>query len=272
MNNHFCPREYFNEHVQEETERLTVKNPLEFMLTTYMMERYIGEKDQSILDIGSGPGAYSLYFARKGHPVTSLDIAINELAVLEQASRAEGLGINIVCADAADNYLPGKRFDHIFVMGPLYCMCDERLRIRILQNAVDHLKPGGYLYCSFLTTISQLLDDVRFGPGAVYKKGHIGHVDGLADAVRSGDDFSTSQFHFSSIDGVPELMGRLNIEKVAYFGQRGIFSAAEDKLKDFPKEEKELWVSIAKRLMETKESLYSSEAVMFIGQHKGNVI
>lgn len=39
-------------------------HPFEFIFTTYMMDKYIRGGDR-ILDIGGGPGRYSIYYAKK---------------------------------------------------------------------------------------------------------------------------------------------------------------------------------------------------------------
>lgn len=57
-------KNYYDSDVLMEWNRLE-EHPYEFELTVRMMNRYIKPGD-SILDIGGGPGRYSLYFARQG--------------------------------------------------------------------------------------------------------------------------------------------------------------------------------------------------------------
>ena len=56
-------RGYYDENARLEWERLE-KHPFEFRLTTGMMERYI-RPGNSVLDIGGGPGRYSIHFAKR---------------------------------------------------------------------------------------------------------------------------------------------------------------------------------------------------------------
>lgn len=53
-------KNYYNQNSRLEWERLE-RHPFEFAITTRMMDRYIQAGD-SILDIGGGPGRYSLHY------------------------------------------------------------------------------------------------------------------------------------------------------------------------------------------------------------------
>ncbi len=66
-------RKYYDDNSLKEWERLE-KNPLEFIFTTYKMDQYIQPGD-SILDIGGGPGRYSIHYAQKGCGVTLVDLS-----------------------------------------------------------------------------------------------------------------------------------------------------------------------------------------------------
>lgn len=65
----------------------------EFLTTIRYIERYLRPHD-SILDIGAGTGAYSLYFAEKGHAVTAVELAeINLAALLEKDAGERSLDV-----------------------------------------------------------------------------------------------------------------------------------------------------------------------------------
>ena len=56
-----------------EWERLD-RNPFEFAITKRMLSRYIKAGD-TVLDIGGGPGRYSLWLAEQGCSVTLVDLS-----------------------------------------------------------------------------------------------------------------------------------------------------------------------------------------------------
>lgn len=57
---------YYDENARKEWQRLD-DNPFEFIFTTYMMDKWIQSGDR-ILDIGGGPGRYSIYYSQKNCP------------------------------------------------------------------------------------------------------------------------------------------------------------------------------------------------------------
>lgn len=72
MNTKRIVQQYYDESVEKEWAR--IENRPEFLLTTRFMNRYIKPGD-SVLDIGGGPGRYSLYLAEKGCDVTLFDLS-----------------------------------------------------------------------------------------------------------------------------------------------------------------------------------------------------
>ena len=64
-------RAHYNADPQKEWDRLKKKHPYEKYITIRMMDRYILPGD-TILDIGGGPGHYSIHYAKQGHAVTLL--------------------------------------------------------------------------------------------------------------------------------------------------------------------------------------------------------
>ncbi len=66
-------QEHYDSDVQYEWDRLE-RHPFEFEITTRRMNKYIKPGDK-ILDIGGGPGRYSIYYAIKGCDVTLVDLS-----------------------------------------------------------------------------------------------------------------------------------------------------------------------------------------------------
>ena len=66
-------RRFYDQGAEQEWLRLE-GHPFEFILTTWMMDKYIRPGD-TILDIGGGPGRYSIHYAKKGCAVTLADLS-----------------------------------------------------------------------------------------------------------------------------------------------------------------------------------------------------
>ena len=84
-------KRYYDETAEREWERLET-HPFEFDLTTWMMDRYIQPGD-TILDIGGGPGRYALHYARRGCPVTLVDLSPGNIRLARQKAEEQGLSL-----------------------------------------------------------------------------------------------------------------------------------------------------------------------------------
>lgn len=80
-------KRYYDETAEREWERLET-HPFEFDLTTWMMDRYIQPGD-TILDIGGGPGRYALHYARRGCPVTLVDLSPGNIRLAGKRRRSK---------------------------------------------------------------------------------------------------------------------------------------------------------------------------------------
>ena len=81
-------KEYYDQNAQMEWERLE-QHPFEFIFTTYMLEKYIKPGDR-VLDIGGGPGRYSIHFARRGCAVTLADLSEGNIDLAKERRRKRG--------------------------------------------------------------------------------------------------------------------------------------------------------------------------------------
>jgi len=139
---------YYDNAVQSEWSRIA--NRPEFLLTCRMLDRYIQAGDK-VLDIGGGPGRYSLWFAEKGCDVTLFDLSEANVAFAMERAAEYALTIQAISGDAreADTLIHGQ-FDHVLLMGPLYHLIDEADRVRAIRAALGLLRPGGCLFVSFI--------------------------------------------------------------------------------------------------------------------------
>ena len=62
------------------------KHPYEKYITIKIMDKYIKDGD-SILDIGGGPGHYSIHYALMNHDVTLLDLSDENIKFVKNKSR-----------------------------------------------------------------------------------------------------------------------------------------------------------------------------------------
>ena len=107
------------------------------------IRRALGDvKGKTLLDIGSGLGEASVYFALEGADVTATDISQKMLDVAKQLAEKNGTTIKVHKSAAENLALPmGRQFDIVYA-GNLFHHVDLD---PTLTNIKRHLKPDGIL-------------------------------------------------------------------------------------------------------------------------------
>ena len=257
-------QQFYDNCVQYEWDRLE-RHPFEFRITTHMMERYIKPGDK-ILDIGGGPGRYSLHFANKGCDVTLVDLsAENVNFALEKASE-QHIKIKAIAADAREvDKSVEEKFDHIFIMGPMYHLLDENDRSKAINAAIHLLKDSGIIYISFIQLFSGMIYGMKNMPEMLLSEPEQVFIDAVLKDQSYGGDAFTKAFFITKKDIMP-FMAKFPLNKIHLFGQEGILSPCEPNILNQPQGVIDKWVEVAEKLCERDEFLSFSEHVMYIGE------
>ena len=142
---------FYDGSTQSEWERMDV-HKTEFRTTLRAMREFIPPRSR-ILDVGGGPGRYSIELAKAGHRVTLLDLSSRSVEMARQKARELNVHIyEFVHGDALDlSRFPDEAFDVVLLMGPLYHLVEAQDRDRAIREALRVLTPGGFLFASFIT-------------------------------------------------------------------------------------------------------------------------
>lgn len=229
------------------------------------MDRYIKPGDR-ILDIGGGPGRYSIYYAKKGCEVTLVDLSAENVKFALEKSKEMNVNIKAITGDAreVDKLVEGK-FDHIFVMGPMYHLLDEKDRTKALNAAITLLKDRGIMYVSFIFMFSGMIYGMKYMPQLLLLEPEQVFVDAVLKDESYGGDAFTKAFFISKKDVMP-FLAKFPLEKMHLFGQESILSPCETNILNQPQEVIDKWIEVAEQLCERDELLSYSEHVMYIGQ------
>jgi len=261
-------KKYYDENSVKEWERLD-NHPFEFMFTTYVMDKYIKPVDK-ILDIGGGPGRYSIYYAKKGCDVTLVDLSDGNIALAKAKAREQNVDFPMFSANCLDiGNMEFGEYDHVFLMGPLYHLVNKEDRVRAVKLAIERLKPGGTLYCSFILDFAGLIYDLKNGPGFLEEDLGDPAKRKLIESIVTGTEYTGPAFTsacFINQKQIEPFMEQFHLEKLHLFGQEGILTLNEHQVKQFPKYEYDLWVKTAKQLLDVPELLAFSEHAMYVGK------
>lgn len=149
----------------------------------------------TVADLCAAPGGKTLQLAAAGARVTAVDVSESRLARLSDNLARTGLAAEVVCADALA-WRPAAPLDAVLLDAPCSATGTLRrhpdvfylkaardlaplldLQARLLDHALDHLKPGGrlvYAVCSLepeegeaqIAALLQRRPDVRLDPVA----------------------------------------------------------------------------------------------------------
>lgn len=259
--------ERFYDEEYEEWERLAYHLP-EFEVTKRYMQQYITDSSHKILDIGGGPGRYSIFLARQGHEVTLFDLSGKNIRQAIEKAKEAGVHLDsCIHGDALrlSEYLyKEEQFDVVLLMGPLYHLLAEEDRKKALQEALRVLKPGGLLFASFISTYAPIQD---FASG-LYDFGNMDHLLHYLEDGRNHEnealEFTTS--YFSSEKEAEELMAQAGLQELVFAGAENILCGKEKILHGLPRELQEKWLELAWRLSSDRNLLGMSEHFLYIGR------
>lgn len=257
-------RNFYDQNSQQEWDRLD-RHPFEFAITTRMMDRYIKAGD-SILDIGGGPGRYSLHYLEKGNPVTLTDLSQGNIDFAMRLASERELPLRSLACDALliQEHVEDK-FDHVFLMGPLYHLLDEAERIQAVKSAMAMLKPNGILYASFLLMFSGIIYFLREAPEQVVQPSEKVWLDAVRQQISWGGNAFTRAF-FIDQDKVLPFMQQFDLEILHLFGQEGITSTHNYDLQMQPEEIQNAWINLSVDMCEIPKYLSHSEHAMVVAR------
>lgn len=135
---------------------------LEYLTTMHYVHKMLPE-NAKILEVGAGTGRYSIALAKEGYEVTSIELAANNLEILQKNSR-DIKNINVFQGDALNlSQLKDNTYDLTLVLGPLYHLYEKQDQIRALKEAIRVTKNNGIIMIAFLSVHAILFDNYLQG-------------------------------------------------------------------------------------------------------------
>lgn len=102
------------------------------------------------LDLGCGEGRYSIYLARHGCEMLSVDRSVEGIKKLKKMATTYHLPIHAEVTDIEDFVFPDNRFD-IIIAATILDHLPDQLRLQTISNIKQSLVPGGMLYVNVFT-------------------------------------------------------------------------------------------------------------------------
>ncbi|UYO99769.1 methyltransferase domain-containing protein [Oceanotoga sp. DSM 15011] len=261
-------RKYYDDFVEEEWMRLD-KHKIEFEITKRNMKKYI-KNNSRILDIGSGPGRYSIYLSQLGHKVTCVDISQNNLIFAKK--KAEHFNVEIekfINTDAINlNMIEDESYDVVLNMGPMYHIMEVENRRESINESLRVLKRGGILFVSFISSYAPIIDCLKKYPENIKTSEDL--LNYLKDGKNISDDLNLgfTDAYFINPHDIRPFMDLFLINELKLTAIEGLSALQEEKLNNLDESAFEKWIDIIYKTSTDPLTWASSEHMLYIGKKK----
>ncbi len=158
---HEAVRAYYARFDEREWERLThpTDGAVEYAVNCRLLAAHLPAAGR-VLDVGGGPGRYTIWLAQRGYTVTLADLSPNLLTIARERIAQAGVADRVeavVDADACDlsRWADGS-FAAALCLGPFYHLPDPADRARAASELARVLQPGGIAAVALMPRLSFL--------------------------------------------------------------------------------------------------------------------
>ncbi len=256
-------RENYNKNAQSEWERLEGFH-FEFEIAKHYLKKHL--RGKTVLDIGGGPGRYSVWLAKQGYDVTLVDLSESNVALAKQKFKEFGVKAKAYVCDARNlSDLNLATFDNVLLMGPLYHLSDVDDRKKCVSEAKKHLAPEGVLFASFITLTAGLNFYLDTCPEQLLQEPALDLFDRMErDESWSGMAFTQATF-INSLEVLP-FFEQLGFEKIALLGQEGLTGPRLTKIENADEAVRNMYLEISLRVCENPQYYAYSDHLLYIGR------
>lgn len=148
---------FYDKNAQNEWDRLD-RHRTEFAVTLRALKDYLPHSPAEVLDVGGGPGRYSIALTKLGYRVTMLDLSESCLQLAQKKAKEEGVSLaECLRGNAIDlRRFRDSSFDVVLLMGPLYHLLDVDSRDLAAKETQRVLKKNGLIFATFNTRYAPL--------------------------------------------------------------------------------------------------------------------
>ncbi len=263
-------RAFYDKNAQNEWDRLD-RHRTEFAVTLRALGDYLPHLPAEVLDVGGGPGRYSVALAKLGYRVTLLDLS--EACLQLAQKKAQEAGVNLaecVRGDAIDlRRFRDSSFDVVLLMGPLYHLLDVDSRERAVKETHRVLKKSGLVFATFITRYAPLRWSAKSEPEWLSQGKELletGVWSPSATGIPSKARVGFTSSYFAHPAEIRPLLKRNGFEDLDLIGCEGAVSMIEEKINELKGDEFDSWVDLNYRLGKEMSLHGAAEHLLYVGR------
>jgi len=245
------------------------RHRIEYEITKKVLDEYI-EDNSEVLDVGGGPGRYSIYLAQIGHKVTLVDLSEKQVEQAEENAAKSGITIHkFIKGNVLDleTILHGELFDAVLCMGPMYHLLEENERKEAIRQCLNLLKPDGVFIASFISAYAPIVDCLKKCPNEI-KEQKVSLLRYLCD----GRNYKKSGFtdaYFINPGDIESLFSEFHLKTIRIMAAEGLGAVCENSLIQLSEEDFQEWVDLFYKISDSKVIWGSCEHLLYIGRKVG---
>jgi ubiquinone/menaquinone biosynthesis C-methylase UbiE len=212
----------------------TPSGRLELIRCLGVLEHHLAP-NSTILDLGGGPGRYSVELASRGHRLTLVDLVEEHLYIArDKLDERDLVGQmdHIFEGTACDLFfLDDNSFDAVVAFGPFYHLIDDKDRRQAASEIARVLRPRGKAFVQFLPPMSgfiRLLKRAAEDPPAVSPEALQRAVD--ESIYQNPTDRGYQEGYYSEPDKMDELFADAGLTPVDMLSVMSIATDHEEEL------------------------------------------
>ena len=258
-------KDNYDKNASNEWERLEGFH-FEFEIAKHFFKKYL--RGKTVLDIGGGPGRYSIYLAKLGYDVTLVDLSEGNISLARRKFSEYGVKVRSYVCDARNlKSLNLGLYDNVLLMGPLYHLTDVNDRKACVLQAKEHMSANSILFASFITLTAGLNFYLDNYPEKLIFEPALDLFDRMKeDKSWSGMAFTKATF-INSLEVEPFFEG-LGFEKLALLGQEGIAGPRLSYIENCEEKVRRKYLEISLKVCCNPQYYCYSNHLLYIGEQK----
>ncbi|OGO20758.1 MAG: hypothetical protein A2Z15_06030 [Chloroflexi bacterium RBG_16_50_11] len=257
---------YYDKRVEQEHGRLE-RHQQERDITWRYLDKYLPPRGK-ILDIGAATGAYAIPLAKRGYSVNAVDLAPNNIKTLKKRVSREMLEKKVTCFVADGRELkgvPGKDYNAVLLMGPLYHLVLKEDREKAVQEAFERLRPGGIIFSTFISRYGIWSDIMHKAPRMIELQADVRSI------IRRGRDSDHPapeiQFraYFAKVPEILKMHKSAGFKKLVLAGVEPANTVADEAYCALKGEHRKLWLDLLFTISTEPSIIGASAHILYIG-------